>query len=182
MDITNTNDSTNENPAEPKTDVLTVAEGGLPESPEIVADSTLKSSEGSISYKDEPTTEETENTVSLTQEEKEKHEVHFAIEHTSITYVAEEESISIISILLEEYFNSSFILYLPRLLTVEDIIIEYQDKFTQTFFKAMTKLSDRRFVQIINMQVDHDDPTLIFYCPSYELLTSFHENEKNMDD
>ncbi|KAF7404003.1 hypothetical protein HZH68_006797 [Vespula germanica] len=85
MDITNTNDSTNENPAEPKTDVLTVAEGGLPESPEIVADSTLKSSE-----EDEPTMEETENTVSLTQEEEEKHEVHFAIEHTSITYEAEE--------------------------------------------------------------------------------------------
>lgn len=70
MDITNTNDSTNENPAEPKTDVLTVAEGGLPESPEIVADSTLKSSEGSISYSDvilkaRTINEDDENIVSL---------------------------------------------------------------------------------------------------------------------
>ncbi|KAL2726765.1 hypothetical protein V1478_007043 [Vespula squamosa] len=179
MDNTDTNDSTNENPAEPKTDVLTVAEGGLAESPEIVTNSDLKSSEGSISYK--TATEETEDTDVLTFEEEDKHEVHFAIKHTSITYEA-EESMSIISVLLEEYFDSSFFIYLPRLLLVEEIPVEYRDKFTQTFFKAMTKLSNRRYVEIINMQVDHNDPTLVFYCPSYELLTSFHENEENIDN
>lgn len=91
-----------------------------------------------------------------------------------------EDTVSIISILLEEYLDSSFFIYLPRILSVE--IIEYQDKFTQTFFKAMTKLSNRRFVEIINTEVDHGDPTLIFYCPSYELLTSFRENEENIDN
>lgn len=44
------------------------------------------------------------------------------------------------------------------------------DEFTQTFFKSMIKLSNRRFIEIINISVNHDDKSLVFYCRSDELL------------
>ncbi|KAI4475880.1 hypothetical protein M0802_014992 [Mischocyttarus mexicanus] len=82
-----TNRSSNENPAEPKSVVVTVAEAGLPENPEIVANSSLEL----ISQEDKSNTEKTEDSNNLTKEEKDKPEVTFASEHTSISYEAEED-------------------------------------------------------------------------------------------
>lgn len=50
------------------------------------------------------------------------------------------------------------------------------DKFVQTFFKSMINLSNRRFVEVINTSVSHDDKSLVFYCCPDELL---QEEENN---
>lgn len=55
---------------------------------------------------------------------------------------------------------------------------KFMDKFTQTFFKSMMNLSNRRFVEIINTSVNHDDKCLVFYRRSDELLP----DEKNQDN
>ncbi|KAK2585402.1 hypothetical protein KPH14_010075 [Odynerus spinipes] len=168
-------ESPTENPAEPKADVATVAEAGLPENPEIVTATT-----GELSQEDKSTTEElTQGSDSVTERAEDKPEVHFASFHTSISYEPDDEddTISVISLLLEE-FTGSFLAGLPRILSSPDLPVEMVDKFTQTFLKAMTKISSRRFVELINMEVDHTDPNLVFFCASYELLTSFEENDE----
>jgi len=40
---------------------------------------------------------------------------------------------------------------------------EFADKFAQTFYKYMQNLSNRKFIDIINTPVDHEDRALIFY-------------------
>lgn len=53
------------------------------------------------------------------------------------------------------------------------------NKFTQTFFKSMINLSNRRFVKIINTFVNHDDKSLVFYCRSDELLQEGKNNDND---
>jgi len=45
----------------------------------------------------------------------------------------------------------------------EDEDKELSDKFAQTFYKYMHNLSNRKFIDIINTPVDHEDRSLIFY-------------------
>jgi len=45
----------------------------------------------------------------------------------------------------------------------EDEDKELSDKFAQTFYKYMHNLSNRKFIDVINTPVDHEDRSLIFY-------------------
>lgn len=47
------------------------------------------------------------------------------------------------------------------------------DKFTQTFFKYMKNLSNRRTMEIIKKNVDHSDESLIFFCSENNLPFTF---------
>ncbi|KAI4483036.1 hypothetical protein M0804_008091 [Polistes exclamans] len=87
--------SSNENSAEPKAIVVTVAEAGQPENPDIVDNSALE-----LTQEDKSSKEKTQDSNHLTKEEEDKPEVTFAPEHTSISYEAEEGS---------ELFNPKYI-------------------------------------------------------------------------
>ncbi|XP_020277948.1 uncharacterized protein LOC109851854 [Pseudomyrmex gracilis] len=51
-----------------------------------------------------------------------------------------------------------------------------KNKSVQTFFKYMINLSNRRFVEIINTPVNHEDKSLVFYCRSDESLSEEQQN------
>lgn len=69
----------------------------------------------------------------------------------------------------DKLYSSS--MHLPQ----SDTYKKLTNKFAQTFFKSMINLSNRRFVEIINISVSHDNKSLVFYCCFDELL----QEEKN---